>query len=558
MRARARSPRGAHEPRGVATRCPVLLLIFALAMGCPSGDEPLPDPTPAAAVLTSEALPACAPLEDAGFAEPSPGLGLDFVSETPPGEEVGGVVVADFDGDGLSEVVLGQRAGTISVYWNEGGSFSRVDFGLGEGAEFFGASAADADGDGRLDLFVTGPGTAALYRNDGDRGFSEAAAGLDIGAGWGAGGAWADHDGDGDLDLYLLRQADLEEEHDDDDFADDDDDFADDDDSAGDGDGPFFEGAGNGLWRNDGGVFTRLDAEPSLTPGLTHHARWHDFDGDRDPDLLVLNDGGNFGNNSELWENRDGAWTERGQAGFGVLENPMGALVQDLDGDGLDDLWVSDIGRTRLFQGAADWGFVDVGLTWIDPAEHGAADVSWSLIPVDVDADGVSEIFVTYGGLFEPQTNGLPAVQDQPDRLYRWTGARFESDAGLLPALPARNSRGAARGDLNGDGWPDLVVRNIDGPPTVLMGRCSSEGRVVVRLDDGATANRFGIGARVQVDAQSRAVQAGGLGTYSGSGPELYFGLGGASTVDVSVEWPDGSTDSFEDVCAGCALRISR
>ncbi len=232
--------------------------------------------------------------------------------------------------------------------------------------------------------------------------------------------------------------------------------------------------------------------------------------------------------------------------------------MQDLDGDGFTDLWISDIGRTRAFRGTADWGFIDVGLVWIDPAEHGPSDVSWSLIPVDVDADGTSEVFVTYGGLLEPETNGLPAVPDQPDRLYRWQGDRFVSDPSALPMLPARNARGAARGDLDGDGWPDLVVRNIDGPLTVLMGRCTDAGRVVVRLDDRTTSNRFGVGARVTVDGSTRTVQAGGLGTYSGSGPELYFGVGASDAVDVSVVWPDGSEDLFPGACAGCRLTIGR
>ena len=535
-------------------RLGVLLLLPGLLLGCPTADEPPPDPTPPPAALSADPLPTCAAESTPGFKEPLPEGGLDFVSQTPPGEEVGGVVVADLDGDGLSDVLLGQRDGALSLFWNEGGSFSRREVAGGGDGEFFGASAADANGDGRLDLFVTGPGTASILLNQGGRSFGEASGGLDIGAGWGAGGTWADYDGDGDLDLYLLRQADLEDEHDDDDFLDDDDD-----DSLGDDDdGPFFVGAGNGLWRNEGGSFTKVEAGPSVTPGLTHHARWQDFDRDGDPDLLVLNDGGNFGNNSELWENDGGTWTERGQAGFGVLENPMGALVQDLDGDGFDDLWVSDIGRTRIFQGGAGWSFVDVGLVWIDPAEHGPSDVSWSLVPVDVEGDGTSEVFVSYGGLLEPETNGLPAVPDQADRVYRWDGARFVSDPALLPDLPARNARGAARGDLNGDGWPDLVVRNIDGPPTVLMARCATGRRIVLRLDDGATANRFAVGARVRVGGQERTVQAGGLGTYSGSGPELYFGVGDADSVDVSVDWPDGSTDSFEGVCTGCSVLVRR
>ncbi len=93
---------------------------------------------------------------------------------------------------------------------------------------------------------------------------------------------------------------------------------------------------------------------------------------------------------------------------------------------------------------------------------------------------------------------------------------------------------------------------------TVLLSRCPSQKRVKVRLDDSTGRNRFGIGATVTVDGQTEAVQAGGLGTYSGSGPELYFGTGDAETVSLSVTWPDGRTDTFPTACASCDLPVRR
>jgi len=445
--------------------------------------------------------------------------------------------VADFDGDGLSDVAAGQLDGDVHVFWSDGAGFTETTFELGDhGREFFGASAADADGDGLLDLFVAGPGTAMIWFNGGDRTFGDPLT-LPLGDGFAAGGTWADYDGDGDLDLYVIHHRDVESEDR--------------------GQPPIQDGAGNSLWRNDDGAFVRVEeTSVSETPGTTHHARWEDFDSDGDPDLLVLNDDGDIGNPSELWENLGGgAWSERGQAEFGFLENPMGALVQDLDGDGRRDLWITDVSRTRLFSGLPDWGWVDVGLTLIDPAEHVHGDVTWSLIPVDVDADGTDEVFVSYGGLF---TSELPSLLDQPDRLYRATGGVFASDPNGLPALEARNARGAARGDFDGDGRADIAVRNIEGPLTLLRSPCTDGSVLVVHLRDDTTPNRFAIGARVTVGARTRTVEAGGLGTFSGSGPELYFGLGDAASTSVSVAWPDGEEDTFEEVCTNFVVTIRR
>jgi hypothetical protein len=54
-------------------------------------------------------------------------------------------------------------------------------------------------------------------------------------------------------------------------------------------------------------------------------------------------------------------------------------------------------------------------------------------------------------------------------------------------------------------------------------------------------------------------MDAGGLGTYSGSEPVLFFGLGSRNEVDeLAVQWPDGAVDHFDDVCAHCRVRVTR
>jgi hypothetical protein len=518
------------------------LFFVLLLVGCP-GPGPGPGPTPPAAV-TETALPPCVSPQAPGFDDGLAATGLDFISETLPNDEVSGVVVADFDGDGLADIILGQLDGPLSFFWNDNGSFTRVDFDLGEDRTFYAGTAVDYDGDDRLDLLVSGPDTVILLRNDGLREFVLDHE-IDIGDHMSTGGTFGDYDGDGDLDLYLqLGQDDFQPGGVPPDSPP--------------GTPPDLSGEINDLYRNDGDSFVAVEDRPAVSPAITHHARWEDFDFDGDPDLLVLNDFGFDGYQSELWENLGNGWLDHGMEAMGALVAPMGALVEDLDRDGHADMWITEVGPTRLFQGGGDFSFVDVSLTWIDPAEHRPDDVSWSMIPVDVDGDGYPEVFASYGGLPNWEINGGPSIIDQPNRLFRSVDGVFANDPSLLPDLPARNSRGAARGDLNGDGWPDLVVRNINGPPDVLLGRCQDVSRAVVRLRDTTARNRFAIGASVRIGDQVRTVEAGGLGTGAGSGPELYFGLADATTVDIEVTWPGGETTVYSDLCADCDLLIER
>ena len=92
------------------------LFFVLLLVGCPGpGPDPGPDPTPPASV-TETALPPCVSPQAPGFDDGLTATGLDFVSETLPNDEVSGVVVADFDADGLGDVILGQLDGPLSIF----------------------------------------------------------------------------------------------------------------------------------------------------------------------------------------------------------------------------------------------------------------------------------------------------------------------------------------------------------------------------------------------------------------------------------------------------------
>ena len=118
-------------------------------------------------------------------------------------------------------------------------------------------------------------------------------------------------------------------------------------------------------------------------------------------------------------------------------------------------------------------------------------------------------------------------------------------------------------GDFDRNGVPDLVVGRIGEAPGLLLGRCNDAHRLVVELRDERRADARGVGAVVSVTAggttQRVTMDAGGLGTYSGSEPVLFFGLGSRNEVDeLAVQWPDGAVDHFDDVCAHCRVRVTR
>ena len=541
------------------------LLAIALGVslcGCPPVDPPVDDDDG-----TDPGYPACeSPVAaPGGWTDGLPGSGVGFTHYAP--EELlfddedftlplaftvsAGVVSADLDQDGAVDLYFPQTEGDNALYWGNGdGTFQLANPGdaavTGELASS--ASAADFDGDGDLDLAVMMLHGIRLLRLDG-RTFTDVTDALGISQADGTAGtpSWADFDGDGDLDLYEGRHAlavysDLD-----------------------------IDAAPDRLWRNDGDTFTNVVSDFPLVAGdgAWLHGVWDDFDGDGDLDLFHVNDFGDADVNSFLWENGGPAgggwsWTDRLPAsGAGVMQAPMGALVRDLNGDGLLDLWISGLGETVIYRALSAWEFVDATIAWAPAMSHVISDVSWSVVDVDLDGDGVPGVLIVYGPLpSEPDDPGFDPLQ--PDRFFVGdpTNGYVDRGAAVFPAPQDGDSRGVGLSDMNADGVPDLVIGHVNGAPSLLLGRCTANRRLVVHLRDPTSRNRFAIGARVTVQAggatQVQTLRAGGRGTYSGSDPVLFFGMGAADVATVTVRWPDGVEQVLADACAHCRLTVTR
>jgi hypothetical protein len=501
-----------------------------------------------------------------------------------------GVAMIDLDEDGWVDLVTlngtqlepaGRRDRTwpageaprIRVYRNVRGHF--VDVSAASGLDRIGwassVCAGDADGDGRVDLFVTYFGRNVLYRNLGRGRFEDvtAKAGLETGRDrWGSGCSLLDIDRDGDLDLFVANYLSL-------DLAT----------AAEPGQGPNCTWKGlpvncgpkglatdtNLLYRNNGdGTFTDVSAASGIarvTGRYSMTAAAADLDGDGWIDIYVATDS----TAAILYRNnRDGTFTDvalPSGAAYNELGSPqagMGVALGDIDADGALDIlkthFADDI--PALYRNRGRGLFEDVAVQ----AGLGVQNrfVQWGAGLPDLDNDGWMDVFYVTGNVYPEIEAKLPQYPHRSPRIvFRNTGGgRFvDVTASSGPGATApQSSRGAAFGDIDQDGDVDALVMNMNAPPSLLRNE-STSGRhwLTVRLE-GTRSNRHGIGATVLVTSggrtQARAVLSQ-TSYYSVDDLRPSFGLGDAGVADrIEVRWPAGGTDVVTGVTADRVVTI--
>jgi hypothetical protein len=512
-------------------------------------------------------------------------------------EEMGcGVALFDYDNDGWLDIFLvngstfdstGSKATSYLFHNNRDGAFTDVTRKAGLTFAGWGQACCvgDYDNDGFDDLFISGWGRNALYHNNGDGTFTDVSskAGVADAAGrWGAGCCFLDYDRDGLLDLFVANYVGFDKEQ-----------------APLPGDSLYcrysqiavpcgpqgFAGGSNVLYRNRGGgrfedVSERSGiALPRGAPGPFVRENWRptgsygmgaaaaDFDNDGWPDIYVACDTAP----SLLYRNNhDGTFREIAvPAGCafdenGVALSGMGAGVADYDGDGWLDIVRTNFTDqvTTLYRNNRDGTFHEASMQ----AGLGINTkyVGFGVGFFDFDNDGRKDIFIANGHVY-PQLEGrkLHISYRQPRLLYRNTGnGRFEDvSAKAGPPITTPNlGRGCAFGDLDNDGSVDIVVNNLDGPPSVLRNEGGAGNNWLLVKCVGTQSNRSAIGARVRVVAEG-AAQIGevmsGSGYYSQNDLRLHFGLGKAGKADlIEVSWPSGAKQSLKDVKTNQILRI--
>jgi len=483
-----------------------------------------------------------------------------------------GAAFLDFDNDGRLDIFLvngssvpGNPApkGTgHALYRNQGdGTFVDVTAKAGmasEGHYGMGVAAADYDGDGWTDIFVTGFGRNILYRNLGNGTFEDVTAKAGVGGGgWSTSAAFLDYDRDGKLDLFVARYVDFE-------FAR----------NRVCGDNirrirgychpDVYDGLTSLLYHNQGdGTFQDASQEAGIAAhtgkGLGVVAA--DFDLDGWVDLYVANDSvRNF-----LFRNRgDGTLEETGvRAGVafddgGRPQAGMGTAAGDYDGDGRADLIVTNLDHeyNNLYRnlGAA---FADLSYqTGFAPASIPL--VGWGAEFFDFDNDSDLDVLVVNGHVIDNVALLRPeASYPQPKLLFENTGGRFREAAkehGAALSQP-QVSRGAAFGDYDNDGDVDVLVLNLGGAPELLRNDGGNRGHWLSLALEGTKSPRDAIGAVVRATVGGKTLTrflTGGGSYLSASDHRIHLGLGAAESAErIEIRWPSGALEVLENVPAG-------
>ncbi|MBL8843747.1 MAG: VCBS repeat-containing protein [Planctomycetes bacterium] len=477
--------------------------------------------------------------------------------------------------DGKGDWTL-DRKGRCTLLENDGsGRFTDVTEAAGDaGLRVFGAGAiaADYDGDGDVDLYVTCYGENKLLQNDGSGRFADVTAAAGVGeTRWSTGAAFFDADGDDDLDLYVGNYFAMT--------------IAGDPDCWNKVDCPYFElkaacgpkgmvpepdryyaNNGDGTFRDATADAGFAAVEPRYSLGIAAF----DADGDGDQDLYVANDSrGNylFVNDGKGRFSEEADLAGAALSGAGLAQAGMGVAIGDWDGDLDLDLFCTNFSHddNTLYQNDGSGTFLDVTARHAWGTETWLA-LGWGTAFEDFDLDGDQDLFVANGHVYPGADARAPELTyKQLCRAYEFDGRYRDVTVAAFPGAPPRKSfRGAAFGDVDGDGDGDVVVMAQNESPALFVNDAAqrASGQQVAFVLEQPGMNRFAIGARIVVEAggrrQLRLVQAGSS-FQSSNEAAARFGLGGATRLErVTVTWPDGVVEEARDLAAGTRWRWRR
>ena len=555
--------------------------------------------------------------------------GVDFSNDLPFNEEFniftyrnfyngGGVALGDINNDGLLDIYLTSNQGENKLYLNKG-DFKFEDITSPSGtagtrAWSTGVAIADVNGDGFLDIYVCNSGDISgdnkqneLFINQGNGTFTEEAEAYGLAdKGFSTHAVFFDYDKDGDLDTYLLNNSyqaigsfnKMQNER------------------------PKRDSVGGDkLFRNDNGKFVDVSEEAGIYGSIIGFGLGitiGDVNQDSWPDIFISND---FFEKDYLYiNNQDGTFTESlEQSMRSISAASMGADIADINGDGLLDIFVTDMlpePQTRLKQvttfenwdkfifnkshgyhyqysrnmlhiNNGDGTFSEMGRL----ANVEATDWSWGALIFDMDNDGKRDLFIA-NGIYQDITDldYLNFIDDDAtkSKIISQQGVDYKALIDPIPINPVSNyayrnlgdlafenvsetwglgeamhSNGAAYGDLNNDGTLDLIVNNVNKQASIFknIGKELHPNFHSLQIKlIGKDKNTQAVGAQIKIYAGDQTFyieQMPNRGFESSVDPKLTIGLGEIKTLDkIKVLWPDGSYSELENIPADELLTL--
>ena len=429
-----------------------------------------------------------------------------------------GITFYDYDNDGWDDITVASASGDpIRFLKNINGNFVEQTLNIpNNNWRNKQINWVDIDNDGDKDLLVTSDTSSnKLFENLGNMIMQDitVSSGIltDVLETYGA--SWGDYNNDGFLDLFLSNRS---------------------------------EYVPNILYKNNGdNTFSIVNATAGIinTGMLSFCSAFFDFDNDGDQDIYVANDKLQYANT--LYENNgDGTFTDVSfESGTGISIDAMSVTIDDYNSDGWLDIYVTnDVPGNVFLENNADGTFTDIATATGTTLNS----VAWGAVFLDADNDSDLDLYVSteHDGSI-PSYLSSAMYEQLNDGTFNIINSAVPNDLAI--------SYSNAIGDTDNDGYPEIVVNNINHDNIFLWKNTSTSSNNWLKVKlEGTQSNRDAVGSLIEISVNGQKqyrYTLCGEGYLSQNSSSEFFGVGNATTVDyIKVKWLSGIVDILYDV----------